>query len=205
MKLKHYGRLTGYNSLVWGVIADGSAAENWAGNLKDEVFKICENVFRGKSKKAQLDWEMGSGIVAHFSDSGQSEIWQSDSGFVFLNFFPDDECEEFDDESDEYLSLVGEKIFDIPLLGKPRKLGEIEITSQCLAILDPEDQTQINESQLKNLVKKQSMSRVESHRVLPILNGTYEVYFEKMGTDEDDGYEDDLGDFVHRIQVVKKQ
>ncbi len=207
MKATAIGRMTAESASLWFLAIDAALVGAWKGDdgydyEHDDVVRPSKKnratdfgrAMDVKGAGGSIDVGRAKGIICRVGGCGASYIWRIDGGIALLCFYPRN-----DDPSS---TALGKRVSDLPAFGKPQRLGKVVVESGCLSLLVPYQRAELSPAMIRGAVKsKKAKPVVDGGVLVPLPNGTYDIFSERLGGRKDP--EDELGSYERRVRIVE--
>lgn len=191
------GCLEAINASLWCVVADATVGRGWRGGSGDDPNDDFTRALAFSDGSGVIDIVGRSGVVCAVGGSWMSHVWQTPDGIVLLSYYLE---EGLDEDSVEMWSAMASRAVDLAAI-KSQHCGSFEVTSGCLVLMLPYKPGDYGEAEIAKAVKSMTVlhSEDKDQVLVPMPNGRYEVWEDLL----DGEREDDVGDFVARLRVVR--
>ena len=168
---------------------DALHAGSWAG-ADDPRFDAWNDLGAGLgSGKRQKP--LGEGHCVVLGCATDAEILRRGDALGWLDFHPHGGL------GARIKRLLAEAMESMPTKGKPKRLGELVITSGVLALVVIDLPGKVPAKAMGSAAQSDKGVRYAGGTLVPVEPGTYSVEYEKLGRETDDGY------FEGRTRIVR--
>jgi uncharacterized protein YjbI with pentapeptide repeats len=190
------GRIDANSAMLWLLAVDAKAAAAWRGGTGEDGDDDFTRAEAASDKgKPVIAVGKAKGLIVEVGDCGWSHLYALPSGgFALLEYrtasaAPSLSAKRLGEE-------LGLRVAQLPAAGKPKRLGSVEVTSKCLALLLPHEPGKLTAAQLAT---KKPKNAGAARLLVPVANGTYDVFVDIFPQSAYDA----IGTYRSRVRIVK--
>jgi hypothetical protein len=160
---------------------DASLASEWKGDDDARFDKFVEIGSSDEAKKREQP--LGEGRCLLLGCSVDTQIFRVATGLGWVDFHPNDEL------TAKMKKKLGEAMTSAKTKGKPRRLGQVVVTSGCLALVMAHAPGKVSSAAVAAACKTPTKVKSYTGGTLVALEpGTYVAWHERLEHDTDDGF-----------------
>lgn len=183
------GRIDAINASLWLVLSDGHAAREWHGTDQGEFDRAMA------LEEGPITMGAQRGVVAQVGDCGWSHLWKLDDGLALLSHRPSGHVTKM--PKPKYLAELGARVAQMAAKAKFKRVGTLEVTSGCLALMLPYTDGSFSDKQLQ-AAKGKVVMHGDDRALIPLPNGHYQVLWSDDSLDDDE-----LGKYGNCLRIVQ--
>jgi uncharacterized protein YjbI with pentapeptide repeats len=197
-RAEHLGQLAAPNEALWFLAVDAGAAAAWTGGSDSDPKSDWARARKANDGgKPTIAVGKAKGVVCDLGEVGWANVYAIDGGVALLARRGASAAS--GKTRDQALGL---RVAQLKAAGKPIKLGAVEVTSRCLALLVPSEKGDVGKPAIAAAAKGPKAKNAGAHRLLvPLANGTYDLFFDGLGKTPP---KDELGTYEGRLRIVKR-